>query len=106
MRKNNTTTNVSRETINKGTNKMKTITITLTEEQERILLNRIVRRGWRLTDKQHTYLQRDKKGYKNPSEFTKDRVADAKKYEAIRDKEDDDARGFINQIKEQLKEEI
>ena len=104
MRKNNTTTIVPRGTINKGTNKMKTITINLTEEQEKLLLQRVVKRGWRLSDKHHTYLQRDKKGYKNASEFTKARVADAKRIEAIRDREDLIADGFIDQIKKQLED--
>ena len=51
---------------------MKTITITLNKEQERLLLDRVVRSTWRLTDKDITHLKRN---YKNPSEWTKGCVA-------------------------------
>ena len=85
---------------NKG-NKMKTITITLNEEQERLLMNRIVRSTWRLTDKDITHLQKD---YKNPSEWTKKLVASAKKSQAILDEEHNQMEVVINQIKKQLEQ--
>ena len=79
---------------------MKTITITLNKEQERLLLDRVVRSTWRLSDKQITHLRAN---YKKPSEWTKNRVEDAKKYRAILDEEIKQSRVFIDQIKEQLK---
>ena len=80
---------------------MKTITITLNKEQERLLLDRVVRSTWRLSDKQITHLRAN---YKKPSEWTKGRVADAKKYRAILDEEQKQARVFIDQIQKQLEE--
>jgi hypothetical protein len=80
---------------------MKTITITLNKEQERLLMNRIVRSTWRLTDKDITHLKRD---YKNPSEWTKKCVASAKKSKAILDEEHNQMGVVINQIKKQLEE--
>jgi len=79
----------------------KTITITLNKEQERLLLDRVVRSTWRLSDKQITHLRAN---YKKPGEWTKGRVADAKKYRAILDEEQKQARVFIDQIKKQLEE--
>ena len=91
--------------IKKNTNKqgerMKTITITLNKEQEKLLLNRIVKSTWRLSDKQITHLKKD---YKKPSEWTKDRVADAKKHRAMLDEEHKQMRVVINQIEKQLQE--
>tara|TARA_R110002020_G_scaffold164650_1_gene351494 strand:+ start:40 stop:294 length:255 start_codon:yes stop_codon:yes gene_type:complete len=78
---------------------MKTITITLNEEQERLLMNRIVRSTWRLTDKDITHLRRN---YKNPGEWTKGCVASAKKSRAILDEEHNQMRVVINQIQKQL----
>ena len=80
---------------------MKTITITLNEEQEKLLMNRISRSTWRLTDKQITHLKKD---YKKPSEWTKDRVADAKKHRAMLDEEHNQMRVVIDKIKKQLEE--
>ena len=87
--------------LNKKGNKMKTITITLNEEQERLLMNRIVRSTWRLTDKDITHLRKD---YKNPSEWTKKLVASAKKSKAILDEEHNQMEVVINQIKKQLEQ--
>ena len=74
MRKNNTTTNVSRETINKGTNKMKTITLTLTEEQQEIIIDQLESKvgGIGLTDQKYINAT-----YKNPSADTLSRVKSA-----------------------------
>ena len=80
---------------------MKTITITLNKEQERLLINRIVKSTWKLTDKDITHLRKD---YKNPSEWTKKLVASAKKNQAILDEEHNQMGVVINQIKKQLKE--
>tara|TARA_R110002126_G_scaffold186534_1_gene335199 strand:+ start:553 stop:852 length:300 start_codon:yes stop_codon:yes gene_type:complete len=74
MRKNNTTKNVSRETINKGTNKMKTITLTLTEEQKEIIIDQLESKvgGIGLTDQKYINAT-----YKNPSADTLSRVKNA-----------------------------
>ena len=80
---------------------MKTITITLNKEQERLLLDRVVRSTWRLTDKDITHLKRN---YKNPSEWTKGCVASAKKSKAILDEEHNQMRVVIDEIKKQLGE--
>ena len=78
---------------------MKTITITLTEEQEKIFLARLNTSTWRITTKESTLLI---KNYKNPSEWTKERIEDAKKSKAKMNKEWELADGFIKQIQEQL----
>jgi len=92
-----TTGNIIGEKMNK-----KTITITLTKEQEKIFLDRLEQSTWRITDKEATHLQRD---YKNPSDWTKSRVEEAKKSQAKLDKEWELADDFLKQIKEQLKKE-
>ncbi len=81
---------------------MKTITITLTPEQEKIFLARLEKATFRLTEKEITHLDRD---YKNPSDWTKSRVEKAKKFQTELDKEWELADGFLKQIKEQLEEE-
>ena len=80
---------------------MKTITITLNKEQERLLMNRIIRSTWRLSDKDITHLKRD---YKNPSEWTKSMVASAKKSKAALNEEHKQMRIVIDEIKKQLEE--
>ncbi len=80
---------------------MKKITITLNEEQQRLLLERITKSTWRLSDTAITYL---KKNYKNPGEWTKKQVAHAKASRAKLDKEHAEAKVFIDQIKKQLGE--
>ena len=82
---------------------MKTITITLNKEQERLLMRRIQRSSWRLSDKDITHLKRD---YKNPSEWTKSMVASAKKNEAILKEENNQMRIVIDEIKKQLEERV
>ena len=74
MRKNNTTTNVPRGTINKGTNKMKTITLTLTEEQKEIIIDQLESKinGIGLTEQKYINAT-----YKNPSADTLSRVKNA-----------------------------
>ena len=79
---------------------MKTITISLTEEQEKIFLARLEVGVLGLTAKEHTLLSKD---FKNPSEWTKARVESAKKSQQKIDKEWELAEGFLKQIKEQLK---
>ena len=81
---------------------MKTITISLTEEQEKIFLARLEVGVLGLSEKEMTHLNRD---YKNPSEWTKARVEEAKKSQAKLDKEWKLADDFLKQIKEQLKKE-
>lgn len=81
---------------------MKKITITLTPEQEKIFLARLDKATFRLTEKEITHLNRD---YKNPSDWTKSRVEEAKKSQAKLDKEWELADGFLKQIKEQLEKE-
>ena len=79
---------------------MKTITITLTHEQEKIFLARLNRSTWRVSEKDCTHLNRD---YKNPSEWTKSQVEGAKKSQAKLDKEWELADDFLKQITFQLK---
>jgi len=79
---------------------MKTITITLTPEQEKIFLARLNRSTWRVSEKDCTHLNRD---YKNPSEWTKSQVEGAKKSQAKLDKEWELADDFLKQITFQLK---
>jgi len=66
---------------------MKTITITLNKEQEEfVVLKKFSRATFRLSDKEITFLQRDRKGYKNPSKWTLDQVARAKGYKALQER--------------------
>ncbi len=83
---------------------MKTITITLNKEQEELLFKKFSRATFRLSDKEITFLQRDRKGYKNPSKWTLDQVARAKGYKALQEKEWEVSNSITNQIEEQLKE--
>ena len=78
---------------------MKTITITLTPEQEKIFLDRLNTSTWRLDAKETAHLNKD---YKNPSEDTKKSVEGAKKSLAKYDKEWELANGFLKQIEKQL----
>ena len=78
---------------------MKTITITLTPEQEEILLARVDRNLGNLHTKDQTYLG---KKYKNPNEDTKKRIFSAKKCWAKIVRENEIADGFIKQLQEQL----
>jgi len=74
MRKNNTTTNVPRGTINKGTNKMKTITITLTEEQQEVIIDQLNSQIGGLHTKDLKYINAT---FKKPSADTLSRVKHA-----------------------------
>ena len=97
MRKNNTTTNVPRGTINKGTNKMKTITLTLTEEQQEIIIDQLESKigGIALTDQKYINAT-----YKNPSADTLSRVKNATdKWNRIMKK-----REILDKFIEQLKD--
>ena len=98
MRKNNTTTNVPRGTINKGTNKMKTITITLTEEQQEIIIDQLDSKvgGIGLTEQKYINAT-----YKNPSADTLSRVKSATdKWNRIMEK-----RTILDNFIEQLKQD-
>jgi len=86
-------------TNNKQGEKMKTITLTLTPEQEEILLARVDRNLGGLHTKDQTYLG---KKYKNPNEDTKKRIFSAKKSWAKIVRENEIADGFIKQLQEQL----
>jgi len=81
---------------------MKTITITLNKEQEELLLKKLSVATFRLSEKEITHLNRD---YKNPSEWTKSQVEEAKKSLAELNKEWELADGFLKQIEEQLNKE-
>ena len=71
MRKNNTTTNVPRGTINKGTNKM--INLNLTKEEKQIVITQLNEKlAFPLIWKK--YINRE---YKNPNEFTKKMIVQA-----------------------------
>ena len=100
MRKNNKTTNVPRGTINKGTNKMKTITITLNKEQERLLLNRVQVSTWRIPLTLRKYLTKD---IKKPSEWTRRQITRAKELDQQSENEHKEVIEIIDQIEKQLK---
>jgi len=71
MRKNNTTTNVSRETINKGTNKM--INLNLTKEEKQIVITQLNEK----IDFPLIWQKYINRKYKNPNEFTKKMIVQA-----------------------------
>jgi len=78
---------------------MKTITITLTPEQETILLTRI-NNGWgTMANTDLKYLTTT---YKKTNDFTKDRIKSAKKSLAKRLRERELAEGFVEQVQNQL----
>ena len=87
--------------LNKKGNKMKTITITLNEEQERLLMNRIVRSTWKIPTTSIKYLRKD---YKNPSDWTKQQIDYAQELDKKLDEENDQMEVVINQIKKQLEQ--
>ena len=60
---------------------MKTITITLNKEQEELLLKKLSKATFRLTEKEITLLKRDDKGFKNPSDWTLNLVKSARESE-------------------------
>ena len=85
---------------NKG-EKMKTITITLNKEQEELLLNKMGKATFRLTEKDMTLLNKD---FKNPSKRTLELLDSAKKYEQELENEWKVSDSITNQIKKQLEE--
>lgn len=82
---------------------MKTITITLTQEQEELLLNKMGKATFRLTEKDMTLLNKD---FKNPSKRTLELLDSAKKYEQELEDEWKVSDSITNQITKQLQERI
>jgi len=80
---------------------MKTITITLNKEQEELLLNKMSKATFRLTEKDMTLLSKD---FKNPSKRTLELLDSAKKYEQELEYEWKVSDSIINQITKQLQE--
>jgi len=80
---------------------MKTITITLNKEQEELLLNKMGKATFRLTEKDMTLLNKD---FKNPSKRTLELLDSAKKYEQELENEWKVSDSITNQIKKQLEE--
>lgn len=80
---------------------MKTITITLNQEQERLLLDRIRRTTWKIPSNLHKYLTKE---IKNPSEWTKQQIDYAKKLDKALDEEHIQMGYVINEIERQLQE--
>ena len=82
---------------------MKTITITLNKEQEELLLNKMGKATFRLTEKDMTLLNKD---FKNPSKRTLELLDSAKKYEQELEDEWKVSDSITNQITKQLQERI
>ena len=80
---------------------MKIITLTLNQEQERLLLNRVKRSTWKIPSILHKYLNKE---YKNPGEWTKQQIDHAKKLQDDLDEEHNQMNIVIEQIKKQLEE--
>ena len=80
---------------------MKTITITLNKEQEELLLNKMSKATFRLTEKDMTLLSKD---FKNPSKRTLELLDSAKKYEQELEYEWKVSDSITNQITKQLQE--
>jgi len=80
---------------------MKTITITLNQEQERLLLARIKKTTWKIPSNLHKYLTKE---IKNPSEWTQQQIDYAKKLDKALDEEHNQMDIVINQIEKQLEE--
>jgi len=80
---------------------MKTITITLNKEQEELLLNKMGKATFRLTEKDMTLLNKD---FKNPSKRTLELLDSAKKYEQELEDEWKVSDSITNQITKQLQE--
>ena len=80
---------------------MKIITLTLNQEQERLLLNRVKRSTWKIPSILHKYLNKE---YKNPGEWTKQQIDHAKKLENDLNEEHNQMSVVIEQIKKQLEE--
>ena len=83
---------------------MKTITITLNKEQEELLLKKLSKATFRLTEKEITLLKRDDKGFKNPSDWTLSLVKSARKSEKELENQWKVSDSITDQIEKQLKE--
>jgi hypothetical protein len=94
MRK--TQTNVSRETINKGTNKM--INLNLTKEEKEIITNQLNQK----IDFPLIWKKYINKKYKNPNEFTKKMIVQA----TARMNENLYKRSVLDKVVEALQKEI
>ena len=94
MRK--TQTNVSRETINKGTNKM--INLNLTKEEKEIITNQLNQK----IDFPLIWKKYINKKYKNPNEFTKKMIVQA----TARMNENLYIRSVLDKVVEALQKEI
>jgi len=81
--------------------KMKTITITLNKEQERLLLDRVKISTWRIPLTLRKYLTKD---IKKPSEWTKTQIDRANELDQKMEDERKEARQIIDQIEKQLEE--
>jgi len=88
----------------KGERKMKTITLTLNKEQEELLLKKLSKATFRLTEKEITLLKRDDKGFKNPSDWTLSLVKSARESEKKLQNEWKLNDSITDQIEKQLKE--
>ena len=80
---------------------MKTITITLNQEQERLLLDRIKKSTWKLPSVLHKFLNKE---YKKPNEWTKKQIVRAKQLKNDLNEEHNQMDIVINQIEKQLEE--
>jgi|TARA_S200002703_G_C3711768_1_gene218609 hypothetical protein len=76
---------------------MKTITLNLTSEQEELLIKKLNTKLFKLTEKEITYLRRD---YKNPNEFTKRKIEEAKKTQEQIEYNSKLSQEILKQIKE------
>ena len=92
---------IKKNTNNKQGERMKTITITLNKEQEELLLNKMSKATFRLTEKDMTLLSKD---FKNPSKRTLELLDSAKKYEQELEYEWKVSDSITNQITKQLQE--
>tara|TARA_Y100000114_G_scaffold112706_1_gene106554 strand:+ start:219 stop:497 length:279 start_codon:yes stop_codon:yes gene_type:complete len=81
---------------------MKKITLTLNKEQEELLLKKLSKATFRLTEKEITLLKRDDKGFKNPSDWTLSLVKSARESEKKLQNEWRLNDSIIDQIKQQL----
>ncbi len=80
---------------------MKKITITLNKEQEDLLLKKLSKATFRLSEKEITLLSRD---FKNPNKRTLELLDSAKKYEKALEDEWKVSDSITNQITKQLQE--
>ena len=83
---------------------MKTITLTLNKEQEDLLLKKLSKATFRLSEKEITVLKKDDKGFKNPSDWTLSLVKSARESEKELENEWKVSDSITDQIEKQLKE--